>query len=41
MTDKLQNPSNAPETCWAILSRLLYKKKISAIPPLLVDGKFV
>ena len=24
MTDKLQNPSNAPETCWAILSRLLY-----------------
>ena len=41
MTDKIQNPSTAPKRYWAILSRLLYKKKIPAIPPLLVDGKFV
>ena len=41
MTDKLQNPSIASKTDWAILSRLLYDKKIPAIPPLLVDGKFV
>ena len=27
MTDKLQNPSTAPKTCWATLSRLLYNKK--------------
>ena len=27
MTDKLQNPSTAPKTYWAILSRLLYKNK--------------
>ena len=27
MTDKPQNPSTAPKTYWAILSRLLYKKK--------------
>ena len=40
MTDKLQNPSTACKTYWAILSGLLYKK-IPAIPPLLVDGKFV
>ena len=26
---------------WAILSRQLYKQKIPAIPPLLVNGKFV
>ena len=26
---------------WAILSRLLYKKKIPAISPLFVNGKFV
>ena len=41
MTDKLQNPSTAPTTYWAILSCLLYNKTIAAIPPLLVDGKFV
>ena len=39
-TDKLQNPSTA-KTYWAILSRLLYNKKIPAIPPLLADSKFV
>ena len=41
MTDKLPNPSTAPKTYWAILSRLLYNKKIPAIPPILADGKFV
>ena len=41
MTDKLQNPSTAPKTYWAILSHLLYNKKLPAIPPLLADGKFV
>ena len=41
MTDKLQNPYTAPETYWAILSCLLYNKKIPGIPSLLADGKFV
>ena len=41
MTDKLQNRFTAPKTYWAILSCLLYNKKILAIPPLLLDGKFV
>ena len=34
VTDKLQNPSAALKTYWAILSHLLYDKKITAIPPL-------
>ena len=41
MTAKLQDPKTAAKTHWAILSRLLYKKKIQAIPPLFVNGKFV
>ena len=41
MTDKLRTPSTALKTYRAVLSRLLYNKKIPAIPPLLVDGKFV
>ena len=41
VTDKLLNPSTASKKYWAILSHLLYNKKIPAIPPLLVDGKFV
>ena len=41
MTKKLQDPKTAAKTCWAILSRLLHKKKIPAIPPLFVNGKFV
>ena len=40
MTTKLQDPETAAKTHWAILSRLLYKKKIPAIPPLFVNGKF-
>ena len=41
MTDKPQNPSTVPKRYWAILSCLLYNKKIPAIPSLLADGKFV
>ena len=38
MTDKLQNPSNAPQTYWAILSCLLHKKIPAIRPLLLADG---
>ena len=41
MTTKLQDPKTAAKTYWAVLIRLLYKKKIPAIPPLFVNGKFV
>ena len=41
MTDKLQDPSTSLKTYWAILSRLLYNKKIPTMPPILDDGKFV
>ena len=37
MTSKLENSNAAPKTYWFIL----YNKKISAIPPLLVDGNFI
>ena len=41
MITKLQDPKSAAKTYWAILSRLLYMKKIPAIPALFVNGKFV
>ena len=41
MTNKLNHPKAAPKTYWSILNTLLYHKKIPAIPPLLVNGKFV
>ena len=41
MMTKFQDPKTAAKTYWAILSRLLYKEKILAIPPLFVNGKFV
>ena len=41
MTSKLENSNTAPKTYWSILNRLLYSKKILAIPPLLVDGNFI
>ena len=41
MTIKLQDPKTAAKMYWAILSRLHYKKKIPAVPPLFVNGKFV
>ena len=31
MTTKLEHSNTAPKTCWAILNRLLYNKKIPAI----------
>ena len=39
MTTKLQDPETAAKTYWAILIRLICKKKIPAIPPLFVNGK--
>ena len=41
MTTKLEYSNAAPKTYWAILNRLLYNKKIPAIPPLFVDGSFI
>ena len=41
MTNKLQDSSIVPKMYWAILGRLLYNKEISALQPLLADGKFV
>ena len=41
MMTKFQDPKTAAKTYWAILSRLLYKEKILAIPPSFVNGKFV
>ena len=41
MTKNLEDSNTAPKTYWAILNRLLYNKKIPAIPPLFIDGKFV
>ena len=41
MTNKLNDPKAAPKTYWSILNRFLYNEKIPAIPPLLVNGKFV
>ena len=41
MTSKLADSHTSPKTYWTLLNRLLYNKKILAIPPLLVDGKFV
>ena len=40
-TSKLEDSNTAPKTCWSILNRFLYNKKIPAIPPLLVDGTFI
>ena len=39
MTKKLADSNTSPKSYWTILSRLLYDKKLPAIPPLLVDGK--
>ena len=41
MTNKLNDPKAAPKTYLWILNRFLYDKKIPAIPPLLVNGKFL
>ena len=41
MSAKLDNPNTAPKTHWSIISRLLNKRKIPTIPPILADGKLV
>ena len=41
MTSKLEDSNTAQKKCWSKLNRFLYNKKIPAIPPLLVDGKFI
>ena len=38
---KFDNPNVAPKTYWSIISRLLNKRKMPAIPPFLADGKLV
>ena len=41
MSKKLEDSKTAPKTYWTILNRLIYNKKIPAIPPLFVNGNFV
>ena len=41
MPKKLEDSKTAPKTYWTILNRLIYNKKIPAIPPLFVNGNFV
>ena len=41
MTRKLNDSKAAPKTYWSILNRLLYNKKISSIPALVVNNKFL
>ena len=38
MITKLEDSNTAPKTYWAILNRLVFSKKIFAIPSLPVDG---
>ena len=37
---KLEDPSTASKTYWSILNRFLSNKKLSIIPPILVDDRF-
>ena len=41
MTNKFNDPKTAPKTYCSILSRFLHNKKIPAIPPLLINDKFI
>ena len=41
MFKKLEDSKTAPKAYWTILNRLIYNKKIPAIPPLFVKGNFV
>ena len=41
MSKKLEDSKTAPKAYWTILNRLIYNKKIPAIPPLFVKGNFV
>ena len=40
MTSRLEDPLTAPKSYCNLINHLLYKKKIPAILPLLVDGNF-
>ena len=40
MSKKLEDSKTAPKAYWTILNRLIYNKKIPAIPPLFVKGNF-
>ena len=41
MTNKLNDRKTGPKTYWSILNRFLYNRKVPAISPLIVNGKFV
>ena len=41
ITSKLADSHTAPKTCWSLLNRLHYNKKIPVILPFLAFGKFV
>ena len=41
MSAELDNPIKAPKISWYMKSRFLNKRKISATPPVLADGKLV
>ena len=41
LSAKLEDPSTAPRTYWSILNGFLSNKKISIIPPILVDDRVV
>ena len=41
MSKKLEDSHTAPKAYWTILNRLIYSKKIPAIPSLFVDGNSI
>ena len=41
MSNKLNDPLTVPKTYWPILNHFLNKRKIPAIPPLLVNGDLI
>ena len=41
ISEKLEDSHTAPKAYWTILNRLIYNKKIPAIPPLFVEGNFI
>ena len=41
MSEKLEGSHTAPKAYCTILNRLIYNKKVPAIPPLLVDGNLL
>ena len=41
LSRKLSDPNNGIKTYWSVLNRLMNKKSISGIPPILENGIFV